>query len=213
MKGACALESVLDVSTAEHWRLIALMPHFSFFPVSFVLSISLPVKPLSPSLYMFTLIIVQSPFCIPLLLVFKKTVYIHLVYTQTALTRLLIPLFFFLFFSFAPTSLLTCIPVLNLLVYLHCLPSSILYFFHFIFLIFVPSLLLFLLFYSQYKSSTNIVFYVLTVPILFLSGFLSPISSLTFYLPVLLNPLQAFFKICFVKLTGCNEYVECLSCM
>ena len=58
MKGACALESVLDVSTAEHWRLIALMPHFSFFPVSFVLSLSLPVKPLSPSLYMFTLIIV-----------------------------------------------------------------------------------------------------------------------------------------------------------
>ena len=142
MKGACALESVLDVSTAEHWRLIALMPHFSFFPVSFVLSISLPVKPLSPSLYMFTLIIVQSPFCIPLLLVFKKTVYIHLVYTQTALTRLWIPLYFF--FSFDPALLLTPITVfLNLFSCLHWLTSSIPYFSPFLFSLFVPSLLLF----------------------------------------------------------------------
>ena len=141
MKGACALESVLDVSTAEYWRLIALMPHFSFFPVSFVLSISLPVKPLSPSLYMFTLIIVQSPFCIPLLLVFKKTVYIHLVYTQTALTRLQIPLYFF--FSFDPALLTPITVFLNLLSYLHWLTSSIPYFSPFLFSLFVPSLLLF----------------------------------------------------------------------
>ena len=142
MRGVCALESVLDVSTAEYRRLIALVPHFSFFPVSFVLSISLPVKPLSPSLYTFTLIIVYSPRCIPLLLVFKKTVYIHLVYTQTALTRLLIPLYFF--FSFDPALLLTPITVfLNLLSYLHWLTSSIPYFSPFLFSLFVPSLLLF----------------------------------------------------------------------
>ena len=50
---------------------------FSFFSVSFDLFISLTVESFFPSLYTFTLITLESLLFIPLLLVSKKTIYIH----------------------------------------------------------------------------------------------------------------------------------------
>ena len=75
MRGTCVLLFVLDVYCSA--GTYSSSTSFSFFSVSFALFISLTVESLFPSLYTFTLITLESPPFVPLLLVSKKTIYIQ----------------------------------------------------------------------------------------------------------------------------------------